>query len=42
MAQAVVNASRLEAPRREILRLLGVAQDFGCGLKRPQNASTFG
>jgi len=42
MAQAVFNASLLETPRREILRLLGVAQDFGCGLNRPQNASTSG
>jgi hypothetical protein len=42
MAQAIANASRLETPGREILRLLGVAQDFGCGLKRPQNAATSG
>src|SRR5690242_14218761 len=39
MAQAISSACRLGAPGREILRLLGVAQDFGCGLKRPQNAS---
>ena len=42
MAQAIFSASRLETPRREILRLLGVAQDFGCELKRSQNASTSG